>query len=99
MSFSRCGVSPRPTTLDTTLAPTRFMKPRPLLPMATTSMPSPAACKALNSLVAARNTLVLRPPQRPLSVVTTTKPAVLPSLASMKGCVYSGFALLRLPAI
>src|SRR5205085_9604672 len=40
-----------------------------------------------------------RPPHKPLSVVTTTKPAgFLASLATMKGCLYSGVACDRLAA-
>ncbi|MDT4869304.1 hypothetical protein FQZ97_1043260 [compost metagenome] len=97
--MSRWGVSPRPVTLDTTLAPMRLRKPRPLLPMATASALTPLDWRSLSWLVTARNTLVFRPPHRPLSVVTTTKPAALAVLICMNGCVYSGLARLRLPVI
>ncbi|MCY1548417.1 hypothetical protein D9M68_845260 [compost metagenome] len=97
--MSRWGVSPSPVALDTTLALMRLRKPRPLLPMATASAPMPLACSSLSWVVRARSTLVFMPPHSPLSVVTTTKPAVLASLTFMKACVYSGFARLRLPVI
>src|SRR6185312_13466493 len=58
-----------------------------------------AACISFSLFVVARRTLVLRPPHRPLSVVTTMKPTALASLlATMNGCLYSGVARERLAA-
>src|SRR5205814_5702818 len=57
----------------------------------------PAACTSRILLVTARSTLVLRPPHRPLSVVTTMKPTAFgASVKRMKGEWYSGFAVDRL---
>jgi hypothetical protein len=42
----------------------------------------PAACTSFSLLVTARSTLVFRPPHRPLSVVTTMKPAGLGVVAA-----------------
>ncbi len=77
MSLSSCGASPSWMAWLTTLAPTRFRKPKPLLPIATAWMARPAACSSFILFVTARNTLVFRPPHKPLSVVTTMKPTAL----------------------
>ncbi len=67
--FSRCGVSPSCTRCDTTLAPTRFRKPKPLLPIAVVTTVSPAFFSSRSLLVTARRMLVFKPPHSPLSVV------------------------------
>ena len=79
ISLSRCGVSPRPMTCETTLAPRRCMKPRPLLPIAgdanllgAAGLPAPSSGAATM-----RRMLVFRPPHSPLSVVTTMMPTRL----------------------
>src|SRR5512139_2020895 len=91
-----CGVSPIAVSCDTTLAPRRCMKPSPLLPTAVTSMPTPAASHCFIWLTTRRNALVLRPPHRPLSEVTTMRPTRLTlSRAITNGCLYSGWAYAR----
>ncbi len=98
ISFSRCGASPSCTTWLTTVAPMRLRKPRPLLPMATACTLAPAPCTSRIFCVTSRSRLVLRPPHRPLSVVTTMKATALgaPSTSRMYGLRYSGLACDRL---
>src|SRR3954469_6076552 len=75
------------------LAPRRCMKPRPLAPSAQTSISSPCPCHALYSLSTMRSRLVLSPPHRPLSVVTTMIPTrFTESRSTRKGWRYSGLA-------
>jgi hypothetical protein len=91
MSLSSCGASPSWIAWLSTLAPMRLRKPKPLLPMATVWIVPPADCTSFILFVTARNTLVLRPPHRPLSVVTTMKPtALLVPPVRMYGDLYSG---------
>ena len=70
-----------------------------MLPIATASAFLPCASNSFSFEVTARNTLVFRPPHRPLSVVTTMKPTVFaPVFWTMNGCLYSGVACDRLAA-
>ena len=67
--------------------------------MATASIFRPRWSSSLKRIVTARSTLVFRPPHRPLSVVTTMKPAGLDSsFFTMNECLYSGVACARLAA-
>ncbi|MNV87461.1 hypothetical protein D3C71_1815830 [compost metagenome] len=86
-------------TCETTLAPTRFKKPRPLLPMATASVEMPWSCNSRSLAVTTRNTLVFMPPHNPLSVVTTMTPTFCDAFTCMNGCTYSGLAWPRWAAM
>ena len=78
----------------------RFMKPKPLLPIATTCALLPAVSISRSLVVTARNIFVFKPPHRPLSVVTSTMPTgFAASLDAMKGWMYSGLAIDRCPAM
>src|SRR5688572_16081774 len=93
ISFSICGRSPSWTACDTMLAPSRCMKPSPLLPMQQTSTPSPCACHSLMRVSARRCALVLRPPHNPLSVVMSISPIFFTvSRVTRNGWRYSGLA-------
>src|SRR6266704_668773 len=85
------------------------MKPRPLPPIAQTSIFSPCASHSLNFPSARRRRLVFSAPHRPLSVVTTMMPTPVTvsrgRVADMRGDVADllavgarmAHALLRLP--
>src|SRR5699024_8422498 len=58
-----------------------------LEPMATTSTPTPCSCHCWISVSVLRNRLELRPPHRPRSVDTTTKPTLrVVSRSTRNGC-------------
>src|SRR5688500_3381709 len=71
----------------------RLTKPKPLLPIVQYSTSMPFAAQALCAFSTSRSTLVLRPPQRPLSVVMTTAPTRLTTSRRVSsGCRYSALA-------
>src|SRR4051794_19244114 len=75
------------------LPPSRFRNPSPLLPMATKSTSMPLPRHSLKRWVTTRSTFVLRPPQSPLSVVTTMTPTRFTgSRRTRNGCLYSVLA-------
>src|SRR5208337_859907 len=75
------------------------MKPNPLPPIGVTFTPTFCACHALILVSARRRALVLRPPQRPLSEVTTISPTFLVAgRFTRNGWRYSGLARARLRA-
>src|SRR5208283_822103 len=75
------------------------MKPNPLPPIGVTFTPTFCACHALILVSARRSALVLRPPQRPLSEVTTISPTFLVAgRFTRNGWRYSGLARARLRA-
>ncbi|MNW09993.1 hypothetical protein D3C71_2071180 [compost metagenome] len=71
----------------------------PLVPIAVACTSTLRPCRVFSSLVTARSTFVFMPPHRPLSVVTTIKPARFTSRACMNGCLNSGLAVARCAAI
>src|SRR5512139_769603 len=96
ISFSMCGVSPSPVSCDTTLEPRRCTKPSPLLPIAVTSMPTPAASHCFIWLTIMRKALVLRPPHSSLSDEITMRPTrLMLSRVITNGCLYSVWAYAR----
>ena len=71
----------------------RLMKPSALLPIVQYSTSTPFASHSLCWFSTRRSTLVLRPPQRPLSVVMTTTPTRFTfSRRVSSGCLYSVLA-------
>src|SRR5690606_999998 len=95
----RSGLSPNCTSFETSVAPRRVNRPRPLLPKAVVCTAMPRCSNSLSLASVTRLMLVFKPPHRPLSVVTSTTPTALTSRSIKYGWLYSGLACIKCAAI
>src|SRR3990170_2558470 len=97
ISCSMRGASPRCETCEVIRPPARFRNVKPLAPMVHRSISVFFSLHSRMLPSVALSRLVLRPPHRPRSDVTTMKPTRFTARSSRNGCLYSGCACARWP--